>query len=428
MRRSILTLCAALAAAVLSHAAHAQNFVTTGGVVGGVAISTEGVLAVRETAPANALNPATRKAGNAADPRTVYVSLPRVLAAWKAARDAHADPPEDVRTLKGLTRIQYVFVYPAEHDIVLAGASEPLRTDNPLEPVGTASGRPAVQLEDLIAAIRAVSAPPADAPRRGGPRRDFYGCSLDPPDNHKTLWDDTLKKFGNGPRPALVAELKKVLGPQQVRIFGVAPDSRAALVMLAADYRLKRISMGLESFPAVGNAMGAQEAMARLWFEPAYEPLRVTADGTGYEFRGPRLKVLAGAQVFAAGGAGPAQVQFAAKFSAKVDDIAAKVDAVADLQNVTDCFMVAALLRQDGLPEKAGLDLAWLHDAAAYPLQKLPVPKTAETVVHIQGNAIAQGGVAMGLAAFTSVERRQEPLGLAPQRPAADWFALPKTR
>jgi hypothetical protein len=413
---------AALAAWCLTMTAGAQGINTGGVVVGGVSISTEGFLQYRQVAAA----PATGAAGNR-KAEWLYVSLPGALGEWRAAKEAGREAAADVRYLKGLMQIQDVFIYPAEHDIVLAGPAEPFKADNPLEPVGTITGRPVVQLEDVIVALRAVQS----GGRRGwGGGGDFYGCSLENPANFKEAWSATLAKFGTGPQATLLAEMKKALGPQEVKLYGVPADSRVALVMLAADYRLKRLSMGLETTAGLGHALGTEVAAPRIWFEAAYEPLLVAADGSAYELRGPRLKVLAGPQQFNSQGANEAQKRFGENFSKKMGEVAAKVEAIADLQNVTDCFMTAALIRQDRLAEKAGLDWAWLlsaEGAARYRTASLTVPRTAETVVRISGNVIAQGGVSLAYASFTGVERNQDgktAFAAAAARPAEGWFVV----
>ena len=70
--------------------------------------------------------------------------------------------------------------------------------------------------------------------------------------------------------------------------------------------------------------------------------------------------------------------------------------------------MLAALIRHDRLEEKAGVDFSWLLSAAQqerYQTAKVPTPKTAQTIVHISGNVIAQGGVAVRLAALGHTAR-----------------------
>ncbi len=55
-----------------------------------------------------------------------------------------------IRYLAGLQRVQYVFVYPDQHDIVIAGPAEGWKVNDQGEVVGTVSGRPTLQLEDLV--------------------------------------------------------------------------------------------------------------------------------------------------------------------------------------------------------------------------------------------------------------------------------------
>ena len=153
---------------------------------------------------------------------------------------------------------------------------------------------------------------------------------MDPPENLQPVWNDVMKKYGSGSRTVLQQEMTEGVGPQPVRLFGVPDDARMALAMVSADYRLKRMCMGLEPLPAgIGNALGTQDAAVRIWFELAYDPLLVSSDGDAYELRGPRLKVLAGPQEFDPPGPRRAQKQFVEKLSAKIPEVAERIDAVA---------------------------------------------------------------------------------------------------
>ena len=108
------------------------------------------------------------------------------------------------------------------------------------------------------------------------------------------------------------------------------------------------------------------------------------------------------AQEFDARGATPAANAFAKRISAKMTDVAGRVEAIGDLQNVTDLFLLANLLEREKLAEKAGLDLGWLlaaggadgaGGAGAYHVQSLTEPRTAQTIVSDNGSVITEGGV-----------------------------------
>lgn len=411
----------AVAVCVMGRVGFAQISTGSGGAVGGVAITTEGLLHIPRTTGGTAAPRATTPAKK----EMVYVSLPRVIAEAKALTDAGKPLTPEIKTLHGLTQIQYLFVYPAEHDLVLAGPAEAVKGDNPLLPVGAATGRPVVQFEDLAVAFRAVYSGGNGGPGGGaGPRgRDFFGCSIDPTPEEAETAKTLVAKYGTD-RPRLLAEMKKAIGPQQVRVFGVPADSRLALAMVAADYRLKRLSMGLDVVPGVGTALGAS-GVGRMWFRPSYEPLAVSADGGSYAIRGKRVELSVG-EYGEENGPVPAGIaRFVKQFSDKLPEVAARVEVVADLQNVTDEFLVATLVRGDGLEQKAGVDLSWMLDAEKLKVAKVTVPRTAETIISITGDQLARGGVAIASKGFRRMPRGEGDgvvLASLRKRPEGTWF------
>lgn len=407
-----ITLVAAIAG--LAVPALAQN--TGGGtttqplVFGGVQLSTEGVLTSRTQAPA-------KRSGKDAEKSTAYVSLPRLLERLREhAAGGKKELPADLRYLGGLTQVRQVFVYPAEHDLVLAGPAEPLETGNRLLAVGKVTGRPALQLDDLIVALRAVQARTA-----GG----IYGCTIDLPPGALQKVTNVVRRMGRASDAAIAAEIKKTIGPQQVRVVGVPDTSRLGMAMLVADFRLKRMAMGGDAVPVpgVGTGLGSGAASNRTWFSPAYEPLLVSADGNSYELRGPRLRLDAGAQMFEPHGASEAAKRFAKNFSEKMDAIAAKVEAIADLQNVSDLLVVAALIQQDRLDHKAGVDLSWVYDARVYTPAAYPVAKFADTQVLVTSDSYVAGGVYVtpGAVLKNRETPRDEALTKARKRPGDGW-------
>src|SRR5690242_4822312 len=80
------------------------------------------------------------------------VSLNRLEAALRAKLAAGHGHSEDMQYLAGLTRVRYVFFYPDSKDIVLAGPAEPWTLDPTGRACGLDSGRPTLQLQDLIVA------------------------------------------------------------------------------------------------------------------------------------------------------------------------------------------------------------------------------------------------------------------------------------
>jgi hypothetical protein len=407
------------AAAAIAHVARSQVVGGAGGAaVGGVAIDTDGIVQNRAGDPQAQLaqmRRQLRQAQTAAAPHELKcISLPRLFAQAKELLAAGKPLPDDIKYLGGLTQIQYVFVYPDQKDLLIAGPAEEWTGAESLEPVGKITGRPVLQFFDLIAAMRTVD--------QRGPGHDFFGCSIDPPPDAQKISEKVLRDYGSRSNAELVAAMAKAMGPQQVRVIGTADDTRLALAMVAADYKLKRFTMGLEITPVegVGNAVDdSRAAGCRFWFEPLYEPLSVSADGNSYAIRGPRLQVKAGAQSFDTKGVTAKAKLFAGQFSAKIPELVKVEPALADLQNIADLAVLAALVRQDHLDVKAGWDFAWAMDDRRCPVPAVPAPKNARTVVSVLGNAIACGGVAFSVNSVVSPRARAVAKeGAIPEKPA----------
>ena len=78
------------------------------------------------------------------------ISLRALQESLLAAADKGQQLPAAVRYLSGLQRVQYVFVYPEQKDIVLAGPGEPWRINELGQAVGATNGRPVIHLQDLL--------------------------------------------------------------------------------------------------------------------------------------------------------------------------------------------------------------------------------------------------------------------------------------
>src|SRR5688572_8244932 len=180
MMRPFALLCVLGLVLLSSTYSSAQTIIDDGedtATAGGVYIDAQGTVRARKVDRDGKLEAqrVLAKQGNAqSSSQLTYVSLPRLLAQVKALADKGQPIPEEMRYLSGLTQIKYVFVYPQEQDLVLAGTSEALDTSNPVQPVGKISGRPALHLEDLLMALALSQNPQGIVP---------FGCSIDPQPN-----------------------------------------------------------------------------------------------------------------------------------------------------------------------------------------------------------------------------------------------------
>jgi hypothetical protein len=363
-----------------------------GSAVGGISIDAAGVVRNVDAAALEELA-AERRAvlANDALPAAAgdlrKVSLARVVATLREAATAGTPVPVDVAFLGGLERITHVFVDPDRHDVVLAGPADAAAVAPDGTFVAARSRRPLLQLEDLITALRAI-----DGARQGGMR-----CSIDPtPEGVARVQQFLASRRTIGPDPqAVFRGMEQALGPQVVTVGGVPADSRFARVLVAADYRLKRIGMGLEpsgvaglpSYLAMVPPGGKATSLPRFWLEAEYDPLARDADELAWRLSGRRMKCLTESDLLAKegmqrgqGAADKVAEQWCAAMTKHYDAVAAKQPAFAELVNCVDLAVVAALVHGRQLAARAGLDLGPLVDPGALPLPKYEVPTSVPTV------------------------------------------------
>ena len=164
------------------------------------------------------------------------VSLPRLERSVARRIEEGLPVPESMAQLAGLSQIKYVFVYPENNEIVLAGPADGWRYNNLGQAVSLSDGNPTMQLDDLVTILRTFA--------RG--EKDF-GCSINTRDEGvkalKEYAESTPVELDSSQTRKWVNELQKKLGRQDVVVWGVPGDSRVARVMVEADYRMKLIGI-----------------------------------------------------------------------------------------------------------------------------------------------------------------------------------------
>ena len=364
------------------------------GGVGGIAIDADGIVRNVDGRALESLSQERREAlGDTLPPAKAgglrKVSLAGMAAAITEALSANRPVPPQVAFLGGLERVTHVFVDPQGHDIILAGPADRARVDASGNVLAAASGRPLLQLEDFVTALRCI-----DDVRQGG-----ILCSIDPTPEGITRLQALLaaqRTMGNDPQ-ALFRSMEEALGPQRVRVGGVPADSRLAHVLVAADYRMKRIGMGFEpsgvkelpSYLALVPPGARASALPRFWLEADYEPLARDADELAWRINGRRMKCLtesdaAGREgvVRGAGAEDAVARRWCDAMTEHYDRLAVKHPVFAELVNGVDLAVVAALIRGRDLDRRAGLDLAPFTDAGRLPLPKHEIPATVPTVAN----------------------------------------------
>jgi hypothetical protein len=362
------------------------------GAVGGISIDTDGIIRTLEPGAVEKLAKERRAAlADAVLPQKPgdlrKVSLARVVAGVAEHLGQNRALPADLLLLGGLERITHVFVDPDGHDIVLAGPGDKPAVDAAGTFVAAGSGRPLLLLEDLIVALRSI-----EQARAGG-----IQCSIDPtPEGIARLQKFLAAQKTIGPAPdAVFRGMEEALGPQRVRVGGVPAESRFARVLVAADYRMKRIGMGLTpsgikelpSYLSMVPAGGRASSLPRFWLEAEYDPIARDADELAWRLSGRRMKCLTESDLAAeggiqrgAGGADATTTKWCAAMTKHYDALAAKQPVFAELVNCVDLAVVAALIKGRQLDARAGLDLGPLVDPAKLPLPRYDAPTSVPTV------------------------------------------------
>jgi hypothetical protein len=383
-----------------------------GGSVGGVRVDLDGVvsnvdpkgLAMLRKARQNALRAIPSDLAKTSPVRKV--SLRRMAEAIQTLQDKQAGGPlpDEFLYLAGLQRIQYLFVYPQHKDIVIAGPAAGWKVNKQAEVVGANTGLPVLRLDDLIVGFQAAQKS----------RRTPISCSIDPTPEGIQRLNDYFKKqktFTAAVKEGVVSSL----GKQTVTLTGVPATSRYAHVLLAADYRMKRYAMQLETPPVTGmpsylellraaRTKPAADLAPRWWITADYQPLLTDGEGLAWELR-PGVKVMSederrddAGKVHGTGRANPIAKRWADTMTARYAALSAKDSIFADLQNCMDVAVVAALIAKKKLDQTAGIDLAIYTDNKRLMADGLATPKHVRTEVSMAKSGrewliTASGGV-----------------------------------
>lgn len=303
-------------------------------------------------------------------------------------------PDEAMRVLAGLTKVKYVLVYPESRDMVIAGPADDWNRDPEGRLVNVETGAPVLQLDDLVVVLRnAFSA------------SGRFGCSISPRRENLSSVQDFLsnssaRPLRPGERDRWLADLRERLGPQDIDVFGIDPRTRAARVLVEADYRMKLVGMGLEpgtlgvtSYldsiePPEGGTPPSMDVL-RWWFTLNYEPLRATAARDAFELIGHGVKVLSENELLTERGervhTGEATNRnrlFTQSFTKHFAELAIKYPIYAELRNVFDLALVAAVIHEEDLAARCQWQQPFFGSQGKYQVELGAAPKQVESVIN----------------------------------------------
>jgi Protein of unknown function (DUF1598) len=364
--------------------------------VGGVSISPDGALknadegAIRELQAVRAQLLKRVPANLERHAELRKVSLRRLEAAIAEQQTKGKDLEDSVRLLAGLQSIRYVFVVPEERDIILAGPAEGWTVDARGTIVGRTTGKPVLWLDDLLVALRAARQM----------KQAVITCSIDPSaDGLKRLREHVaqLTTIGN---PAETAQtIEQILGAQLITVGGVPDTSHFARVLVAADYRMKRLGMGFDPAPVAGmpsylqmmklGGRGMQNMTPRWWMVPEYGLVRRDPSGSMWELPDAAVKTLTEETFFGKDGTAESRTgktstaaqRWADIMTTKYEELAGKEPIFAQLRNCMQLALASTLIVHGQLPAKAGHDFQLLFSKDQLPAEELLAPRRIDTQV-----------------------------------------------
>jgi hypothetical protein len=403
----------------------AQGDTIGGGATAGVAVDADGVL--RRLTDADPTGELARKRADEALGRLDRdlakrsplrkVSLTRLerIANQRLADGRGVD--DAMQHLAGITRLQYVFCYPESGDIVIAGPAEAWAEAPSGRTLGIDSGRPVLELEDLVVALRAFPPGPDN-------KKPFIFCSIDPTDEGLSRMHQFLHELGGrignpaenpGQEQFIVNGLRERLGMQVITVGGISPKTHFAQVLVEADYRMKLIGIGLEeppvrltSYVARANpSQVASNALQRWYFVPDYQCVRVSEDSLAMELVGEGVRLVGENEVVGKDGSrgmaaksNRASDAFVKAFTKVYPKLAERAPVYAQLRNCIDLAVAAAFIQHQDYYGLVNWKPETFQSEESYPVETLNPPQQVESAVNSlwRGNTLITpigGGVQM---------------------------------
>ncbi len=329
--------------------------------------------------------PATRRslAVRKDDPALVHVSLPRLEAALLERWALGLPPSEAMCRLDDLAAVEYIVVDPAAHDVVLVG---PRATD----PSSTSAGR----LGDLCVALHNAW--------QGDGR---MVCSITPrqqnlADTQAFLAASSAQPLKPGRRQQWLDAVRDTLGRQDIEFSGIPTNSHTAQVLVAADYHMKLVGMGLRpGVPGVESYLDSIEIQAdgtipamevlRWWFTLNTEPVIANAERSIFRLPVAPVRVQSENEMLAeqgvrvhTGASEPLNRRFAASFSEHFAELETVYPIYRELHAIFDLAIVAAVLRDEGVMEAIEWHPTLLASLVPYVVPRYETPREVDSVIN----------------------------------------------
>lgn len=379
-----LALSLIIAVCVSSHSV-AQNNNNNNDAVGGIRIDTKGVLQNNPIDLSHDIRSQINKSLKTADtdlnkPGLRAFSLRKLEQTMLNHKSSGEQLPPAVKYMAGIQRIEYVMISPSGDDILIAGPGEGLTTNKDGVVVGSESGMPAIHLQDFLVAMRSVQ----NARTGKG-----ISVSIDPTEDGVRNVQKLMKRMKPSTfTPDSAKALEDACGPQNITLTGVPKDSRFSNVLVAADYKMKRLAMGLEPAPeflpsllavAKSKDVVLRKMSPRFWMEANYDPIAVSSDKNVWKLNGQGVCTKTMEEVNGREKANKYATAWAKKMTKEFEDLSKVQPVFRELRNLMDLSVVAAIIAREQLFEKVSFQAPAINGYDMISIPKWNVPQQVPT-------------------------------------------------
>lgn len=311
---------------------------------------------------------------------------------WAVGRE----PDDTMKNLAGIYEVKYLLVYPETGEIVIAGPAGPWQPNAEGRPVNQATGHPVLQLDDFVVLLRnAID------------NQGKFGCAITPTQEGLKKAQAYLDSTSDKPlhprqRDHWLEGLRDAVGPQEITVHGVSPETRVGQIIVEADYHMKRIGMGLEegtagvpsyldmvTIPPGGTAPPMD--VLRWWFTLDYRSVNVNEGRNAFQLAGPGVKVLSENEMLDDQGkrihtnkSTAENATFARNFSQNYDALSVKYPIYAEMKNIFDLAMICSLIEQERVADQANWGMTHFGPKGNYQVTTGPVPSVVDTIMNMR--------------------------------------------
>jgi len=335
------------------------------------------------------------------------VSLKKLDAQVKKIVDQYEILPDTIRYLGGLTSIYYIVAVPEENDLFLIGPAEGWHADAAGNVVGNQSGLPIMVFEDFLSILRTWNPGSGNRPDTS----QSITCSIEPTQETVTKLAQLHQQFTSvnaNNVDAYLTALEEVYGECPITISGIPVSSRFARILVAADFKMKRIALGLEPSP-IRNipsyvsliSTNLPNISPRFWLVPEYSTTAHDSKKMTWRLGDPKIRAMTNEdyQKARSAVADRAALTWCRNFEENYDALAKAQPVFGELRNNMKLALTAALIHQEDMLKKANCTLTILMDDTNLKLLDHPVPKSVHyrSVKSQNGYStiVACGGIAI---------------------------------